>query len=276
MKLASIHIYPVKSTRAIDLPASEVLPRGLPGDRRWMLVDEQDRFVTARQHPRLAMVETAFDGDVLRVRAPEMPELTLPLQPTSPRRRRVRIWNDTVEAVLTTPVADAWFSQWLNKTVQLVQMTDDIHRQVALDYGQPGDEVSFADGFPLLLIGEGSLADLNSRLASPVPMHRFRPNVVVTGAEPYAEDTWVRLRIGEVEFEGVKNSSRCVFTTIDPDTGSKSPDGEPLRTLQSYRLGEGGIYFGQNLIPRSGGTIRVGDVVEILESQPELARVRQG
>ncbi len=274
MKLASIHIYPVKSTRAIDLPASEVLPRGLPGDRRWMLVEENGRFLTARQHPRLAMVETAFDGDVLRVRAPDMPELTLPLQPSSPRMRRVQIWNDSLEAVLAGPAADAWFSRWLNKPVQLVQMTDDIHRGVDPDYGQSGDEVSFADGFPLLLIGEGSLADLNARLASPVPMRRFRPNVVIAGSEPYAEDTWTRLRIGEVEFEGVKNCSRCVFTTIDPDTGTKSPDGEPLRTLQTYRLGEGGIYFGQNLIPRSSGTIRVGDEVEILEVRPERAKVR--
>lgn len=274
MKLASIHVYPIKSTRGIDLPASEVLPRGLPGDRRWMLVDANGRFLTARQHPCLAMVETAFDGDVLRVRAPDMPELTLPLQPSSPRLRRVQVWNDTLDAVLAGAAADDWFSQWLSKPVQLVQMTDDIHRGVDPDYGQPGDEVSFADGFPLLLIGEGSLADLNARLASPVPMHRFRPNVVIAGSEPYAEDTWARLRIGEVEFEGVKNCSRCVFTTIDPGTGTKSPDGEPLRTLQTYRLGDGGIYFGQNLIPRRGGTIRVGDEVEILEVRPERAKLR--
>ncbi len=274
MKLVSLHIYPIKSTRAIDLPASEVLPRGLPGDRRWMLVDEQGRFVTARQHPRLAMVETAFDGDVLRVRAPGQEELTLPLQPSSPQRREVEIWRDRVEAVAPSPAADAWFSAWLDKPVQLVQMTEDIHRPVNPDYGQPGDEVSFADGFPLLLIGEASLADLNRRLARPVSMRRFRPNVVIAGAEPYAEDTWVRLRIGEVEFEGVKNCSRCVFTTVDPETGTKSPDGEPLKTLQTYRLGEGGIYFGQNLIPRSGGTIRVGDEVAILETRPERAKVR--
>ncbi|HEB67953.1 MAG TPA: MOSC domain-containing protein, partial [Gammaproteobacteria bacterium] len=122
-------------------------------------------------------------------------------------------------------------------------------------------------------ITTASLADLNRRLAQPVPMRRFRPNLVIEGAEPYAEDTWTRLRIGEVEFEGVKNCSRCVFTTIDPETGTKSADGEPLKTLGTYRLGEGGIYFGQNLIPRSGGTLRVGDPVEILERNPALARI---
>ncbi len=274
MKLASIHIYPVKSARPIDLPASEVLPRGLPGDRRWMVVDENGRFVTARQQPRLAMVETAFDGDVLRLRAPGQEELTLPLQPVAPQRTRVTVWRDEVEAVLTGETADAWFSQWLGRPVRLVQMTDDIHRPVDPDYGRPGDEVSFADGFPLLLIGEGSLDALNRRLARPVSMRRFRPNVVIAGAEPHAEDTWVRIRIGEVEFAGVKNCSRCVFTTVDPETGTRSADGEPLRTLGTYRQGEGGIYFGQNLIPRSGGTIRVGDEVEVLERDPALARVR--
>ena len=274
MKLASIHIYPLKSGQPIDLVASEVMPRGLPGDRRWMLVDETGRFLTARQFPRLAMVGALLEGDVLRLRAPGMTELAIPMQPASPNHLVVTVWKDQVNAVAPSEAADAWFSEWLGKAVRLVQMTDDIHRPVTPDYGRAGDEVSFADGFPLLLITTASLADLNRRLAQPVPMQRFRPNVVIDGADPYAEDTWTRLRIGEVEFEGVKNCSRCVFTTIDPETGTKSADGEPLKTLGTYRLADGGIYFGQNLIPRSSGTIRVGDAVEILEVRPEKARIR--
>ena len=273
MKLASIHIYPLKSARPVDLVASEVMPRGLPGDRRWMLVDEAGRFITARQVPRLAMVEALLEGDVLRLRAPGMTELAIPVQPASPDHLMVTVWKDSVNAVVPSEAANAWFSEWLDKPVRLVQMTDDIHRHVDPDYGRPGDEVSFADGFPLLLITTASLEDLNRRLAQPVPMQRFRPNLVIDGAEPYAEDTWPRLRIGEVEFEGVKNCSRCVFTTIDPETGTKSADGEPLKTLGTYRLGDGGIYFGQNLIPRSSGTLRVGDTVEILERNPALARI---
>jgi uncharacterized protein YcbX len=144
-------------------------------------------------------------------------------------------------------------------------MTDELVRGVDPDYGQVGDEVSFADGFPLLLISEASLADLNGRLETPVSMRRFRPNLVVDGERAYAEDQWRRIRVGDVEFEGAKNCSRCVFTTIDPDTGVKDPTREPLRTLGGYRRKpQGGVYFGQNLIPRSGGAIHVGDRVEIL------------
>jgi uncharacterized protein YcbX len=145
-------------------------------------------------------------------------------------------------------------------------MTDDLVRTVNPEYGQAGDQVSFADGFPLLLISEASLADLNSRLDAPVEMRRFRPNLVVDGNRPYAEDNWQRIRVGDVEFAGVKNCSRCVFTTIDPDSGVVHPDKEPLRTLSTYRRRpQGGVYFGQNLIPRSGGVIRVGDPVTVLE-----------
>jgi hypothetical protein len=145
-------------------------------------------------------------------------------------------------------------------------MTDDLVRAVSQDYGQPGDEVSFADGYPLLLISEASLADLNTRLPRAVEMRRFRPNLVVDGEMPYAEDGWRRLRVGKVEFEGVKNCSRCIFTTIDPDSGEKHPDREPLRTLSTYRRRpQGGVFFGQNLIPRSRGVIRVGDPVTVIE-----------
>ncbi len=267
MQVTEINIYPIKSTRRIALQEAEVLPRGLPWDRRWMLVDGDNKFITARQHPALAMVQTEIDADSLVVVADTADEvLRLPLCPDQRPTVQVTVWRDSVDAVLVAPEADAWFSGFLGISCRLVQMTDDLTRGVDPDYGQPADEVSFADGFPLLLITEASLADLNGRLDSPVDMRRFRPNLVVDGDVPYAEDEWRRFRLGEVEFEGVKNCSRCVFTTVDPDRGIKSPDKEPLRTLSTYRRRpEGGVFFGQNLIPRGAGVIRVGDPVTPLD-----------
>ncbi|MGW8311070.1 MAG: MOSC domain-containing protein [Thiogranum sp.] len=266
MKVTELNIYPVKSTRRIALSESEVLPRGLPWDRRWMLVDASGKFITGRQHPRLATVQTQIGDNRLHVHAAGHDSLSLPLVPRERRVVEVTVWKDSVEALLAGGDADAWFSDFLGLDCRLVQMTDDIFRSVNQDYGRAGDQVSFADGFPLLLISEASLADLNSRLDQPVEMRRFRPNLVIDGERAYAEDGWRRIRVGEVEFEGVKNCSRCVFTTIDPDTGEKSPDLEPLRTLSSYRRRpEGGVYFGQNLIPRGAGVIRVGDRVTVLD-----------
>ena len=266
MQVTELNIYPIKSTRRITLRESEVLPRGLPWDRRWMLVDASGRFITARQHPRLATVQTTIDAGDLRVSAAGYESLSFPLHPADRRLTEVTVWRDTVRAVLVSPRADAWFSDFLGLNCRLVQMTDDLVRGVSRDYGEVGDQVSFADGFPLLLISEASLADLNGRLRKPVEMRRFRPNLVIDGDFPYAEDGWRRIQVGEVLFAGVKNCSRCVFTTIDPDSGEMHPDKEPLRTLSTYRRRpEGGVYFGQNLIPRSGGVIRIGDRVTVLD-----------
>ncbi len=267
MRLSEINIYPIKSTRGISLKHSEVLPRGLPWDRRWMLIDTQNRFITARNHPKLALIETFVGDNTLRVQGPNMSELRLPLYPNKLGMTPVEIWRDRCEAVLVGRTGDEWFSEYLSMPLRLVQMTDAQVRPVDPEYGQRGDEVSFADGYPLLLTSQASLDDLNRRLATPVSMRRFRPNIVVTGAEAYAEDRWRRFRVGEVEFEGVKNCSRCIFTTINPNTAEKDLKQEPLRTLGTYRRRPaGGVFFGQNLIPRTQGVIHVGDRVEILET----------
>lgn len=248
------------------LNESAVLPRGLPLDRRWMLVDEQNRFITARKYPLLATVDSHVAGDALHVLARGRESLLLPLEPAHRETTSVTIWKTQCLAVWAGSRADAWFSDFLGVACRLVQMTDDLVRGVDQDYGRPGDQVSFADGFPLLVISEASLDDLNSRLQRPVPMQRFRPNLVVAGVSCYGEDNWRRIRIGEVEFEGVKNCSRCIFTTIDPDTGVKAPDREPLATLSGYRSRpQGGVFFGQNLIPRGRGKIHVGDEVAVLQ-----------
>jgi uncharacterized protein YcbX len=266
MRVTEINIYPIKSTRRIALAESEVLPRGLSGDRRWMLVDENGGFITARRYPRLARVNTRLGDATLDVEVAGRERLQLPLQAADFAQTRVTIWRDQCDAAVEGSAADDWFSDYLGVPVRLVRMMDDRVRAVDPAYGQPGDEVSFADGFPLLLISEASLRDLNERLQEAVSMRRFRPNLVVDGDEPYGEDRWRRLRVGGVEFEGVKNCSRCVFTTVDPDSGEKDPRQEPLRTLGRYRRrAGGGVYFGQNLIPRGSGVIRVDDRVEVLE-----------
>ncbi len=266
MKVTELNIYPVKSTRRIALTESEVLPRGLPWDRRWMLVDADGRFLTARQYPALARVDTALGETALRVSVDGREPLQIPLTPPAAQTTSVTIWRDRCQAMPVGAGADRWFSDYLGVSCRLVQMTDELVRPVNPDYGRAADEVSFADGFPMLLISEASLADLNRRLPAAVPMQRFRPNLVVDGDRAYGEDGWRLIRVGTVEFEGVKNCSRCVFTTIDPRSGVKDPGGEPLRTLASYRRREGGgVYFGQNLIPRGRGTIRLGDRVEVLE-----------
>ena len=191
MQLTEINIYPIKSTRRIALTESEVQPRGLPWDRRWMLVDEQGNFITARQHPKLAVIDTCISSNALQVSVSGMEELHIDLQPASTHKQVVTVWKDTVDAVAVSDAADNWFTEYLGVTCHLVHMTDDIVRSVNQDYGQPADEVSFADGFPLLLISEASLVDLNHRLDRPVSMRHFRPNVVVTGCEAYAEDNSV-------------------------------------------------------------------------------------
>jgi uncharacterized protein YcbX len=266
MQVTGINIYPVKSTRPIALSESEVLPRGLPWDRRWMLVDSEGRFITARQYPVLAMIETALAADTLDISVAGREGLRISLAEPAAQSIAVTVWKDRCEAVPVGAAADAWFSDYLGVACRLVRMTDQLVRPVNPDYGAPADQVSFADGFPLLLISGASLDDLNRRLPTPVPMQRFRPNLVVDGERAYGEDSWRRIRVGEVEFAGVKNCSRCIFTTIDPHTGVKDAAGEPLRTLASYRRREGGgVYFGQNLIPRGLGTIRLGDRVRVLE-----------
>ncbi|MEE9342988.1 MAG: MOSC domain-containing protein [Gammaproteobacteria bacterium] len=262
MKLTEINIYPIKSTRRIALEHAVVEPRGLMFDRRWMLIDSRGDFITARQEPMLATVETALNNDFLTVSGGNQSALRIPLHPDGSSIKST-IWQDTVNAVVVSEAADQWFSDFIKQPCRLVCLPDSVTRQVDQQYGQPQDQVSFADGFPLLLISQASLDDLNGRLEGPVSMRRFRPNVVVSGCEPFAEDNWQRIRIGEVEFAGVKACSRCIFTTIDPDTGTKDPRQEPLRTLGTYRRREKGVFFGLNLIPMGAGNLRVGDRVNL-------------
>ncbi|HHZ87498.1 MAG TPA: MOSC domain-containing protein [Chromatiales bacterium] len=264
MHLAQINIYPIKSTRQIRLDSAKVEARGLQWDRRWMLIDQDGKFITARQQPRLATVDTQISGDSLLISADGQAQITLPLISAQDSTTRVQIWRDQCDAAATSEQANEWFTRYLGIDCRLVHQPAQSHRGVNLEYGDATDEVSFADGFPLLLISQASLTDLNRKLSSNVPMRRFRPNVVIDDCDAFAEDDWNRLRIGDIEFRAVKRCSRCIFTTIDPLTGIKDADGEPLRTLSQYRRGKGGVFFGQNLIPAGSGTLQIGDSIKIL------------
>lgn len=262
--LTTIHVYPIKSCAALAPAEARVETRGLAGDRRWMVTDAAGKFLTARQHPRLTLIRAQADGDGLALSAPDMPPLHLAA--AAQPRIEATVWKSTVLAQPAVAAADAWVSAFLGLPARFVHMDADGVRAVSPDYGRPGDEVSFADGYPLLLISQAALDALNEKLAQPVPMLRFRPNLVVAGTAPHAEDAWKRIRVGAVEFDVVKPCTRCVLTTVDFERGAFDPSGEPLRTLTTYRRTPKGVTFGQNLIPRSRGVVRVGDAIEVLES----------
>lgn len=263
MRLSSLYLYPVKSTAPLAVETAQVEPRGLRHDRRWMVVDAGGRFITGRESPRLTLVRAQSNAGGLSLRAPDMPSLQVPF-PHTPTTVPVSVWKSEVDARPAGTAADAWLSEFLQRSVRLVHMDAGVTRPMTDVHSQVGDEVSFADAFPLLLISRAALDGLNARLARPVSMLQFRPNLVVDGAAAHAEDGWKRIRIGAVEFDVAKPCMRCIFTTVDPTRGERDAEGEPLRTLVGYRRTADGVAFGQNLIPRSLGTLRVGDAVEVL------------
>jgi uncharacterized protein YcbX len=259
--------YPVKSCRGDEVAQALVEPWGLAGDRRWMVTEPDGTFVTARALPRLVLVHPEPDGHGLTLRGPGVAPLPVPVPDGGPLVDVV-VWRDRLKATYAGDAAAAWLTEVLGRPLQLVHLGDPSGRPVDPDFGAAGDTVSFADGFPLLLTTDGSLAALNELIAAgpnpgegPVSMVRFRPNVVVAGSAPWAEDGWTALRIGEARFRAVKPCGRCVVTTVDPDTAEKGR--EPLATLARHRRIGGKVVFGTNLVPDTPGvTIRVGDAVE--------------
>lgn len=266
MHLSELNIYPVKSLKGTSLTEAVVENRGLKYDRRWMVVTPDGQFLTQREFPVMATILVEAADAFLKLSVNGDSISTYPF-PVSTRTLDVTIWKDTgLRAAEYDADVNGWLSTKLGTDCKLVAMPSETHRFVDPEYAtDPFDVVSFADGYPFLLIGEGSLADLNSRLEEPVPMTRFRPNFVVKGSEPFEEDTWKRIRIGETEFHVVKPCARCVMTTVDQVTGEKNGK-EPLKTLSDYRSRDNKVLFGQNLIAeRAGGTVRVGDEVKVVE-----------
>jgi uncharacterized protein YcbX len=265
MHLSSICVYPIKSGAGCALDHTRVEARGLAHDRRWMIVDESGRFLTGRQLPGLVRLHSALAAEGLHITAAQGNTIEVPFPESEAARVDVSVWKDNVRALDGGEAAAAWLSGVLHRAVRLVYMDESARRAINPAHARAGDEVSFADGYPLLLISQSALDGLNQRLEVPLPMLRFRPNLVIAGCEPHAEDHWRRIRIGSVEFELVKRCVRCVFTTVDPVRGEFDPSGEPLRTLKTYRRGEKGITFGTNLIARGRGHLRCGDPVSVLD-----------
>jgi uncharacterized protein len=266
--LSSLHIYPVKGLKGIDIPRARCTDRGLEHDRRWMVVDASGRFLTQREHPRMATVWTDIDGGALSLAAPDAGSVEIAIgRPQGAQSRPVTVWSSSVLAVAVSPEADAWLSDYLQLPCRLVYMPEESRRESNAKYAGRGKLVGFADGYAYLLANERSLGELNTRLAqrqhAPVPMNRFRPNLVVSGAAPFAEDGWSEIRIGDAVLKSVKPCGRCQVTTTDQTTGEVTGP-EPLATLSTFReSGEFGLMFGMNLVTVREGSIRVGDTVEL-------------
>lgn len=263
LSLSGLYRYLVKSFAGESLERARLDPFGLQMDRRWMLVDAEGGFLSQRELPRMALINPRLTPEGLLLQAPDRSDLAVRRPSMETERFKVRVWKDHCAAQLADPEADAWLSDYLGQACRLVYMPEESVRRVDPRYAEPDDRAAFSDGFPLLLISQASLDDLNGRLEHPLPMSRFRPNLVVEGCEPYAEDEWRRIRIGELSLRVVKPCSRCKITTVDPYTGETGL--EPLKTLASYRRRGKQVYFGQNLIHDTEGELALGMPVEVLE-----------
>ncbi|MEU2600651.1 MOSC domain-containing protein [Streptomyces hirsutus] len=270
--LQSIHVHPVKAFRSLPLREVVVEPWGPAGDRRWMLTDDGGRVVTQRGHPRLALAAAELlPGGGLRLSAPGRDPVTVPAPAPGGPTERVEIFRDKIDVVPAEGDAvHAWCSAFLGADVRLVHLDDPATRRpVEPGFALPGETVSLADGYPLLLTTTASLDALNTLVAGgdhadegPLPMNRFRPNLVVEGTTAWAEDTWSRITVGEVAFRVAKPSGRCVVTTTDQRTAERGR--EPLHSLGRHRRFGDQLVFGQNLVPLAPGTVRVGDPVTVL------------
>ena len=276
MRVGSLAVFPLKSARGAVVDSIEVERRGPAGDRRWMIVDANGRLVTQREMPALARLipqpttaglRLSFDGHTVDVERPEPDAQRIPAS----------IWRDSL-LLPEAPAAAPWLSRAFGAPLRLVHQPEDALRQVSDEWGEAGDEVSLADGFPLLVATTASLAAVEEAVGGTLGMGRFRPNLVIEGADAWEEDTWAVVRAGPVELELVKPCARCTVPTVDQQRGVFTGD-EPLATLRRIRMSADarvpGVLFGWNAIPRRLGTIRVGDPVEVPATRPAWP-VRQG
>ena len=277
MFVSEIHIFPVKGLAGSTPPGAAVEPWGLQHDRRWMVVDETGRFLSQRVLPRMALIRAEPAAGGLALSYPGARAIHVPVPGAGAAQCQATVWRSTLPASDAGEAASAWLRAVLGQPCRLVHMHDTGARPINPAFAPAGETVSFADGYPVLLTSLGSLGDLNGRLARPVPISRFRANIVVGGAPAWAEDCWRLIRIGEATFRVVKPCDRCTVTTIDQQTGLRPDRTEPLRTLGRFRHDERGIMFGQNLIPSVTGRIAVGDAVEVLDSgAPNVVPILEG
>jgi uncharacterized protein YcbX len=267
LRLSALYRYPLKSGKGEILQSIELDKLGLAGDRRWMLVDEASgRFLTQRAEAKMSQLSAVWNASGgLTLSAPDQGSIEVPLPAADAELRGVTIWRDTLRVPDAGDQAARFVSDFLGKPTRLVQMPLERARTTQSGFGKDDDQVAFADGYPLLLIGEASRLALAETVGRPLEMLRFRPNLVIEGSAPYAEDNWKRIRIGDIEFRVVKPCARCIMTTVDPQTGERSADREPFATLQKHRSTADGAMFGQNLVNDGNGRLEVGMPVEVLE-----------
>lgn len=271
MNISEINIYPIKSLGGISVNEAKIERRGLEFDRRWMLIDKDNKFLTQREFPKMATINVGIVENTLQVSS-DNEKLRVPFGIEKKQTEKVAIWQSKCLAEIYEKSVNDWFSDILQTNCRLAEMPEETRRKVNYFYAvNKDDHVSFADAYPFLLIGENSLEDLNKRLEKPLPMNRFRPNFVVSDSEAFAEDSWKKIKIGESNFHVVKPCARCVITTIEQNTGEKQGV-EPLKTLASFRIPKRSIkkniLFGQNLIAENAGEIiKIGDKIEILETK---------
>lgn len=266
--LSALRVYPVKSCRGLSVSAWEVDRLGLRLDRAFMVVDAASgTFVTQRDEPRLARIAPAVDGAELVLAADGAGEVRVPLDRPGGPRRRIRVWRHEGDGVDQGDDAAAWLARLLRRDLRLVRTPPDHARRVNPERSAVEANVAFSDGYPFLVLSQSALDPLNARLATPIPIDRFRPNLVVAGCEPHAEDGWRRIRVGTLELLLVKPCDRCAVTTVDQQTGERM-GAEPLRTLAGYRRRDGAVWFGQNAIALGTGRLEVGARVEVLEAGP--------
>ncbi|MBS2003781.1 MAG: MOSC domain-containing protein [Cyanobacteria bacterium SZAS LIN-5] len=266
IEVSELNFYPIKSCRGTTLDTAQIALRGIDHDREWLVVNATtNNFITQREIAKMCLIEpqVSEDGKVLTLNAPGMEKIIVPVTEEF-GQRRVTVWSNACRADDQGDAAAQWFSRYLGEDCRLVRMSDTHKRQVDQRYAKrKTDQVGFADGFPILLISEESLNDLNNRLPTALPMNRFRPNIVVKGCEAFAEDSWKTIKIGELLFDVVKPCARCVITTIDQSSAEKSP--EPLKTMNLFRNKGNKLMFGQNIVHHSAGKISTGDVLEVLD-----------
>jgi len=263
LTLSEINIYPIKSLAGISLQSAIVEERGLKYDRRWVLVDDTNTFFTQRDFPEMALIKVAVESEGLRLshKTKNVESLVVPFDFNFSKKNKVVIWNDNIEGEFYNKQIDDWFSEIIGIKCHLVKMPESTERVVDEKYAKD-KIVSFADGYPFLIIGQSSLDELNSRIEIPLPMNRFRPNFVFKGGKPFEEDHWKRFNIGNVKFEAVKPCARCVITTTDQETAELAK--EPLLTLSKFRKVGNEVMFGMNVICHSNGQIKLGDEIGLL------------
>lgn len=259
LSVTGLFIYPIKSLRGISLNKSEVTSRGLLYDRSWMLIDNNNNFLSQREFANMALLEPEIGESEMNIHNRQRPQysLSVPLQPEINETLMVTVWGDRCRAAHVSAEADEWFSTALGMSCRLVYMPETTNRRVDGRYATNKENTAFSDGYPFMMIGDASLEDLNSRLSDELPMNRFRPNIVFGGGAPYQEDEMKSFSISGLGFSGVKLCARCNVTTIDQETAVAAK--EPLKTLASYRRKNNKIYFGQNLLCDGTGMISIGD-----------------